>query len=169
MRHALNIPNLVSLFRIPLALLLFFPSVTVRLISLGVALLTDGLDGYLARRYNMQTKLGAILDPLTDKFFVIVALIICYNEAVLTPLQAACFFSRDIALFFITIRAFFIGPILSHPVRSVWAGKITTVMQFGTLALLVIGIKPPDFIWAVFLGLGIAFFIDLYNIKREVR
>lgn len=167
MSSALNLPNIVSLLRIPLALLLVFPSVTIRLTALGVALLTDGLDGYLARRYHLQTKLGAILDPLTDKFFVLVALIVCYTEAMMAPWQVVAFFARDIALFFITIRAFFVGPLLSHPVRSVMAGKVTTVLQFVTLTLLVMGIKPPLFIWISFFILGLAFFAELLRIKRD--
>lgn len=171
MRRVLLLPNLVSLLRIPLSLLLLFPSTTVRLLTLSVALLTDGLDGYLARRFNQQTKLGAILDPLTDKIFVMVALFICYKEFMMTtPIaiwQVVLFFSRDIALFILTVRAFFVGPLLSHPVKSVWSGKITTVLQFGTLALLVSGIQPPSFIWVAFLILSLSFFFELIGIKRE--
>ena len=113
----INLPNLISLFRIPLALLFFIPSSALRLTLLAIAMLTDGLDGYIARRYGLQTRLGAILDPLTDKFFVLVALFVYYKDPladrVISPWQIGAFFSRDIALFLFTLRAFFMGPFFS--------------------------------------------------------
>lgn len=70
-----DIPNVISVSRI----LLVFPTVWALLAErFGVALglfviagLSDGLDGYLAKRYSWQSHLGGILDPLADKFLLI--------------------------------------------------------------------------------------------------
>jgi phosphatidylglycerophosphate synthase len=133
---------------------------------LFTALLTDGLDGFLARKLQMQTRLGAILDPLTDKFFVLVALILCYNEMTLEPWQIAAFFTRDIALFILTVKAFFSGPLHLHPVKSVWPGKVTTCLQIVTLALLLEGVVLPLFVWPLFIALGILFFVSFLTTKQ---
>ena len=72
---ALNLPNLITLSRFVLSLVLFY------LIDVGnhwlasavlfvVAASTDFLDGYIARRYGLVTKVGRILDPFVDKVIV---------------------------------------------------------------------------------------------------
>ena len=74
----MNLPNLLTLSRIPLMLvviaLIYPPSDTtwpwIRTCALLIflfAALTDWLDGWWARRYNLVTKLGKILDPIADK------------------------------------------------------------------------------------------------------
>ena len=73
----LNIPNILTLIRlltIPLAytLLVFpYPNNTLYIaVIFGIASITDWLDGYIARRFNMCTELGKFLDPVVDKIYV---------------------------------------------------------------------------------------------------
>ncbi len=73
----LRFPNLLSLSRIPLAPLMGYflwrddnQSTIICIALLMVAAITDLLDGYLARRMNQVSRLGIILDPLTDKILV---------------------------------------------------------------------------------------------------
>ena len=63
-------------------------------------MVSDVLDGYLARRYNATSRLGSILDPATDKIFflICVGVLFCENSLGLTHL--ALIFSRDIFLVF---------------------------------------------------------------------
>ena len=69
------IPNLLTLLRIGLVpvliLLLNNQSYTMALWVFMLAGLTDGLDGFIARRYGYFTQLGAVLDPLADKFLLL--------------------------------------------------------------------------------------------------
>ncbi|HEY3969495.1 MAG TPA: CDP-diacylglycerol--glycerol-3-phosphate 3-phosphatidyltransferase [Planctomycetaceae bacterium] len=72
---ALNLPNLITLSRFALSIVLFY------LIDIGhhwlaatalfvIAAATDFLDGYIARRYGLVTKVGRILDPFVDKVII---------------------------------------------------------------------------------------------------
>ena len=69
-----HIPNIVTLFRMLLLIPFMYTLLTgdyqIAFYIFFFAGLTDGLDGWLARRYNWQTQLGGMLDPLSDKLFV---------------------------------------------------------------------------------------------------
>jgi CDP-diacylglycerol--glycerol-3-phosphate 3-phosphatidyltransferase len=69
-----NVPNLLSLSRLPLAILLFVcigqQAWLAALLLFLLASLTDWLDGWWARRYQQFTALGRSLDPLTDKVLI---------------------------------------------------------------------------------------------------
>jgi CDP-diacylglycerol--glycerol-3-phosphate 3-phosphatidyltransferase len=81
--------NLLSLSRIPLAPLVGYflwcdntASTVIAALLLIVAGITDGLDGYLARRRGTVTRLGVALDPIADKFFalfLVISLILFRN------------------------------------------------------------------------------------------
>lgn len=68
---ARDIPNLISFLRIlltiPVVWLLFRREFSAALMLFAVAGISDGLDGFLAKRFNWQSRLGGILDPLADK------------------------------------------------------------------------------------------------------
>lgn len=72
---ARNIPNIITVLRIllviPIMVLLVRQEYLTVLVLFAVAGLSDGIDGFLARRYGWRTALGAILDPLADKFMLV--------------------------------------------------------------------------------------------------
>lgn len=78
----MNIPNLLTILRIflvPIYLLVFFSNIEDKLFMSGLIFLlagiTDLLDGKIARKYNLVTKLGIILDPIADKMMTFAVLI----------------------------------------------------------------------------------------------
>jgi cardiolipin synthase len=72
---ARNIPNIITVLRIllviPIMALLAEREYGAVLVLFAVAGLSDGADGFLARHYDWRTPLGAILDPLADKFMLV--------------------------------------------------------------------------------------------------
>lgn len=87
-----HIPNILSAFRIGLvpvfAITYFSDSPSSHgwaLVIFIVAGITDVIDGYIARKYNLITKIGTVLDPLADKLMQLMA-IICLSIDGLIPL-----------------------------------------------------------------------------------
>jgi len=70
-----DIPNLLTVLRFllvpPVVMLLLNERFGLALILFGVAGFTDGLDGYLAKRNNWTSRLGALMDPLADKLLLV--------------------------------------------------------------------------------------------------
>jgi cardiolipin synthase len=75
-----DIPNIISFLRIllviPIMVLLQRQEYGPVLLLFAVAGVSDGLDGYLARRFDWRSELGALLDPLGDKFLLVGAYLV---------------------------------------------------------------------------------------------
>src|SRR5512137_102335 len=70
-------------------------------IFFATAAICDGVDGYIARRYNQRSELGAILDPLADKLLLVSAVVLLslHSQSYLEPLPiwlTATILSRDL-------------------------------------------------------------------------
>lgn len=80
LHHWRWIPNALTFLRIaliaPLAMELHAGNYSIALIIFTVAAVTDGVDGYLARRFNWRSRFGAIVDPLADKALLVTAYLI---------------------------------------------------------------------------------------------
>lgn len=87
----MNIPNMLTILRIilvPIYLLLFYSVKENHLLYAGIVFImagvSDVLDGYIARKYDLTTKIGAALDPLADKLMTF-AVLISFTTAQLIP------------------------------------------------------------------------------------
>jgi CDP-diacylglycerol--glycerol-3-phosphate 3-phosphatidyltransferase len=100
-----NLPNALTIARIMaipiIVLLLFYPGKVVSFIAsiiFLVAAITDGLDGYIARRQNVVTTLGKFLDPLADKLLVITSLIMLIHLGRVPAWIVAIIAGREMAV-----------------------------------------------------------------------
>lgn len=87
----MNIPNMLTILRIilvPVYLGVFFSNIENRILWAGfvfiLAGVSDVLDGYIARRYDLITKLGSVLDPFADKMMTC-AVLVSFTWAKLIP------------------------------------------------------------------------------------
>ena len=102
------------------------------LLTFAVTAILDGVDGYIARRYNQKSELGAILDPLADKLLLVSAIItLSFNHGSYIgqiPLWlTGTILGRDLLLLTgIAVIRLTVGKVV---VRPRFMGKIATVLQ----------------------------------------
>lgn len=165
--------NLLSLLRGPLVLFFLSENPFYRTLGIVLAMVTDGLDGYLARRWKMTSPLGTILDPIMDKFFVCFILVIFIKEGNLGTWQALSLISRDFAVALFGLYLSLKGIWSSFSFRSIWAGKISTTLQFFVLLALTFKFTIPPFVFFSFIFLGILALAELFfyltHLKHQER
>ena len=139
----ITIPTALTLFRIALlpvmVVVLYLPfrgaNVTAALVFIAAAL-TDWLDGWIARRYDMGSAFGAFLDPVADKLMVAVTLFLLVQESP-TPLMAvtsAVIVGREISISALREWMAEIGQ--RATVRVATVGKVKTAMQIVAIVVL---------------------------------
>ena len=170
-KEMFTIPNLLSLFR----LLLIPAYVRIYLRAsresdyllaggiLAVSCLTDLLDGYIARRCNMVSDVGKLLDPAADKLTQLV-LILCLagKHPILYPVLAL-FLAKELFQIFAVIVHYHRGKALSG---ALTAGKVCTTVLFFSMILLVLFPRLPNR-WVSLLALLDSVFL-LFSFSRYV-
>jgi cardiolipin synthase len=116
-----------------------------------IAAVSDGLDGYLAKRFGWTSQLGKVIDPLADKLLLVTVFITAaWNELVPWWISAVAI-SRDImiGLGALIFRLWF-GPLKGRPTII---SKINTLFQLGYIAAVMlvaaVGILPQDIVDAL--------------------
>ena len=163
----LSIHNSLSFLRAPLAFLFLIENTTIRIVAILLAMLTDSIDGYLARRCKAVTRFGAILDPAMDKFFVFFALTILCLEKKLELWQGCAMVSRDFFLLLFGLYLGLKGHWESYRFTSIRWGKVTTALQFLILIGLTFGIFFSSYLYGIFVLFGLLAFIELWQIKKN--
>lgn len=149
----LSLPNALSLSRLLLAAAFPFardPRVQASLIVAAGA--SDFFDGWIARHRHATSTWGALLDPITDRIFVFVALVTYVFLGALTAGQAFIMLARDIA----TATGFLVARAMPslHAVRfkARLGGKLVTTMQ---LAVLVAVPLAPRLVQPLVIAVGV--------------
>lgn len=163
----MTFPNLLSFLRIPLALVFLQGDVSLRVAAILGAMLTDFLDGFLARRYQMCSRVGTTLDPMSDKFFVLLAITILFQEGQLTWIAAISMLCRDFAVTLFGLYLILTRQWDNYRFRAIWCGKITTTLQLGVMLALTLHFPVPNGVYAIFILLGILALGELYIDRRR--
>jgi CDP-diacylglycerol--glycerol-3-phosphate 3-phosphatidyltransferase/cardiolipin synthase len=140
---AYNIPNLLTWLRIvliPVVVVLFYLPYDWGDVAAGllfaVAGITDSLDGYVARRMNQVSPLGAFLDPVADKLMVATALVLIVSRdpTWYVTLTAAVIIGREIAISALREWMAEIGARRKIAVSAL--GKFKTIVQITGLSMM---------------------------------
>lgn len=148
MNSILTIPNLLTFMRMALipvfASLLFYDYSGIALIVFIIAGISDGIDGFLARRFNQESELGTIIDPIADKLLMTTAFIILTMPNVLQPVRhlpvpfwvTAAVIGRDILI--ITVAAAINIMTGFRGFKPSWLGKLSTLVQVIAVTLILL-------------------------------
>lgn len=126
-----HLPNLICVLRIvftvPTVLAIDRGEYSLALTLFTIAAISDGLDGYLAKRNRWTSDLGRILDPLADKVLLVAAFLACTWQGLIPIWLAVAVVARDVMLTGgAIIYRFWFGPIEGSP--SV-ISKVNTTLQ----------------------------------------
>jgi CDP-diacylglycerol--glycerol-3-phosphate 3-phosphatidyltransferase len=140
-------------------------------IVFGLAAATDGVDGYIARHFNQESELGALLDPIADKGLILTAILVLSTWEFGLPLWFVILvIGRDVGLA--------LGCLLINArrgrvtVRPSWSGKTATVLQLIAIAWVLLGIPAGLRIWvwsaaALIVWSGLGYLVDGLRQLRE--
>lgn len=162
----MSIPNAITILRIMmvpvLAWLVIRGSYGVAVWVLLGAGISDAMDGFIARRFNQSTELGSLLDPLADKFLILVSVFVLAWIGLLPWWLAAVILLRDLVIIGGAVIYYLCaGGIKMDPSTP---SKVNTLVQTCLIFLLLgnaAGILPvADLLPAIF---GLALFTTIFS------
>tara|TARA_R110000868_G_scaffold353876_2_gene615051 strand:+ start:791 stop:1372 length:582 start_codon:yes stop_codon:yes gene_type:complete len=174
----MNIPNLLTLFRIllvPILVIVFFLPYTWSFYAAAlifiIASITDFFDGFLARKLEQQTSFGAVCDPVADKLIISIVLILLVAEykTIFFTLPAIIIVGREIVVSGLREWMSEIGKRTNVSVSLL--GKIKTVFQMVSIIILLYG-TPEHFNLLVTIGfvfLYISVFLTLWSMVLYIK
>ncbi len=140
----MNIPNILTLSRIvmiPVFVIIFYLPFSWHYLAACVifilAAITDGLDGYYARKLGQTSELGAFLDPVADKLMIAVVLVLLVEDqpSIWLALPAAIIIGREITIS--ALREWMAELGASSKVAVSGYGKLKTICQMVALGFLI--------------------------------
>ena len=133
------------------AILLFYGHFDWALFVFFFAGVSDGVDGFLARRFNQQSELGTILDPIADKLLMTTAFVITSLPHIFPPMRhlpvpfwvTISVIGRDVLIIAVAAAIFVITGFRGF--RPSWLGKASTVVQILAVLLVLIAAVFPGY------------------------
>ena len=128
------IPLIVGVFYLPDSLCSPHMQNLLACVMFVLAAITDALDGYIARNWNMATKMGAFLDSVADKLVVCSAIVVLLAFDRIDMIVALIIVGREIAVTALREWMAKIGAAASVKVN--WYGKVKTIAQMTAIPML---------------------------------
>jgi cardiolipin synthase (CMP-forming) len=142
---SVNLPNAITIFRILLVpftiWLMIAQEFALAFVVFLVAGISDGVDGYIARRFDLKTDLGAHLDPLADKALLMSIFVVLGLLQLIPVWLVILVVTRDILI----IGAVLLSWVMNKPIamQPLFVSKANTTMQifFAGVVLAMLGTK----------------------------
>jgi phosphatidylglycerophosphate synthase len=165
-RTSLALLNTLSLTRLPMAAaFVLVEDVRVRVALVVGAALTDFLDGWIARHKHLATRWGALIDPIGDRGFMVVALVTLLVEGRLEPWAFGLLLLRDVA----TALGFLVAQLVPQfrPVefKARLLGKVVTTLQLAALLALLVA---PELVASLVLATGLTALLSVVDYMQAV-
>lgn len=154
------LPQLLSLLRLFSGFFFLSSFYPLYLFSALLAASTDYLDGYLARLWRVESRLGIILDPIADKFWMGMALLSFFFSGALSFGWVLVLLGREWALLLAYLKRHYEGRSLTLG-KTFYTGKVFTTLQFVVVFWLLLFGSPPAFLFYILFFLSIAAFFEL--------
>ncbi len=130
----LSLPNILTLSRIlfiPIYINFFLNGDYIIAGSIfAFSAITDFLDGYIARKYNLTSKLGRILDPLADKLTIISILLVLIFSSIIPKVIAIILLTREIFIMFSSSIVYLMGIDVINPS---YLGKLSIAILYVSI------------------------------------
>ncbi len=138
-----SVPNALSILRIiltvPVVMTLLNDQYFFAMVLFFVAGITDGLDGWIAKRYSFESRLGSILDPVADKLLLVSSFITLYIIGLLPMWLLVLVFLRDLMIVSGTVGCFIgAGTPKNELLTPSKLSKINTALQIALVLFLVV-------------------------------
>ena len=165
----MTIASYITLVRMLLIMpIIYFANVSevhLAFILFIIAGLTDYIDGYVARKTETTTSLGALLDLLADKLLVCLVLIWCVflSNSVMLIIPAIIIISRELIIS--SIRQFLVEKTGENPIKVTYVAKSKTTIQMIAISFLIL--SPEMGLWfnnITILLIWIAALISIYTL-----
>lgn len=145
MVRVVTIPNLLTVLRFLLVPVVVWAIIEghdlVAFSVFIVAGLTDGLDGFIAKKCNLSSRLGAYLDPLADKA-LLVSIFVSLGIVGQIPIWlVAAVVARDVLILAAVVVSSLLGQTV--PIRPLFVSKVNTVVQILLAALVLADLAFP--------------------------
>ena len=135
----MNLPNLLTISRLALTVGFVFcltkaglGAISMAIVLFACASLTDFYDGYFAKRWNLSSDFGKIMDPIADKFLTLAAFFIFVRMHIIAGWMFYIIFTREMLVTSSRLLAMRKGQVLS----AEQAGKCKTVLQIIAIAVI---------------------------------
>jgi len=136
-----NIPNYITCIRIlliPIYLYFFIQgNIAAAALFFAISAFTDFIDGYIARKFNLKSKFGKLLDPLADKLTIISILLVLIYLNIIPRLLSYIILAREIFIFLSGIITYFFGLNFINPS---FIGKFSIALLYLAIALKLLNI-----------------------------
>lgn len=171
--HLARIPNALTIARfaaIPLFIVLMVPAEGGKswpaAIVFVAAAVTDQLDGWLARRWHVESRFGTVADPLADRLMIDTAVVLLWYHDRLPWPALALILARDVVL----VAGYKLIMPRGFELSVSFLGKVATWILYASLALMMVTSQGTDLPYVLFwLGLGLAMLAGAAYVVSALR
>jgi CDP-diacylglycerol--glycerol-3-phosphate 3-phosphatidyltransferase len=135
-------------------------------IVFGAAGVTDQIDGFLARRWHVESQFGKVADPLADRLMIDAAVVLLWVEGRLPLLALAMILARDVLL----VGGYKLVVNRGYDFEVNFLGKVATWVLYGSLAFSMVTRNGTDWpLWLFWIGLALAIVAAVQYVLKARR